>query len=66
MEDFFSFFMKTFGLIGYPLEHSYSKFYFTEKFNKECNRQINPMLVIITLSGLPYNAKIPNILSCFL
>lgn len=35
MEDFFSFFMKTFGLIGYPLEHSFSKFYFTGKFNKE-------------------------------
>ncbi len=27
--------MKKFGLIGYPLEHSFSKFYFTEKFKKE-------------------------------
>lgn len=27
--------MKTFGLIGYPLEHSFSKKYFEEKFNKE-------------------------------
>jgi shikimate 5-dehydrogenase len=35
MEDFFYLFMKKFGLIGYPLEHSFSKFYFTEKFKKE-------------------------------
>lgn len=27
--------MKIFGLIGYPLGHSFSKQYFTEKFNKE-------------------------------
>ena len=27
--------MKTFGLIGYPLTHSFSKKYFTEKFQKE-------------------------------
>ncbi|MEA3497010.1 MAG: shikimate dehydrogenase [Bacteroidota bacterium] len=27
--------MKIFGLIGYPLEHSYSKKYFTRKFSKE-------------------------------
>ncbi|OHX67058.1 shikimate dehydrogenase family protein [Flammeovirga pacifica] len=27
--------MKTYGLIGYPLEHSFSKKYFTEKYNKE-------------------------------
>jgi shikimate dehydrogenase len=27
--------MKTFGLIGYPLSHSFSKKYFTEKFRKE-------------------------------
>lgn len=27
--------MKKFGLIGYPLSHSFSKKYFTEKFNKE-------------------------------
>ena len=27
--------MKLFGLIGYPLEHSFSKRYFTEKFEKE-------------------------------
>ncbi len=27
--------MKVFGLIGYPLEHSFSKSYFAEKFQKE-------------------------------
>ncbi|WP_231460573.1 shikimate dehydrogenase [Pedobacter sp. Leaf132] len=27
--------MKTYGLIGYPLSHSFSKKYFTEKFSKE-------------------------------
>ena len=27
--------MRTFGLIGYPLSHSFSKKYFTEKFEKE-------------------------------
>ncbi|MBL0357224.1 MAG: shikimate dehydrogenase [Chitinophagaceae bacterium] len=27
--------MKLFGLIGYPLEHSFSKQYFTEKFERE-------------------------------
>ena len=27
--------MKLYGLIGYPLGHSFSKKYFTDKFNKE-------------------------------
>ncbi len=27
--------MRQFGLIGYPLSHSFSKKYFTEKFEKE-------------------------------
>ncbi|RYE30511.1 MAG: shikimate dehydrogenase, partial [Sphingobacteriaceae bacterium] len=27
--------MKKFGLIGFPLTHSFSKKYFTEKFEKE-------------------------------
>ena len=27
--------MRLFGLIGYPLSHSFSKKYFTEKFEKE-------------------------------
>ncbi|MDB4710965.1 shikimate dehydrogenase [Flavobacteriales bacterium] len=28
--------MKNFGLIGYPLSHSFSKKFFSEKFNSEC------------------------------
>ena len=27
--------MKTYGLIGFPLTHSLSRLYFTEKFSKE-------------------------------
>ena len=27
--------MDTYGLIGYPLKHSFSKKFFTEKFEKE-------------------------------
>ena len=27
--------MKKFGLFGHPLEHSYSKKFFTEKFQRE-------------------------------
>ena len=27
--------MKIYGLIGYPLSHSFSQKYFTEKFRKE-------------------------------
>lgn len=39
--------MKQFGLIGYPLSHSFSKGYFTEKFSKEniidCNYAVFPL-----------------------
>jgi len=35
--------LKLFGLIGYPLSHSFSKKYFTEKFEKE------------NISGCEYN-----------
>jgi shikimate dehydrogenase len=39
--------MKLFGLIGYPLSHSFSKKYFTEKFEKEniadCEYQLFPI-----------------------
>ena len=27
--------MRLFGLVGYPLAHSFSKKYFTDKFNRE-------------------------------
>ena len=46
--------MKKFGLIGYPLAHSFSQKYFTEKFEKEgfedCEYEIFPMQ---SLSELP-------------
>lgn len=39
--------MKTFGLIGNPLEHSFSKKYFTEKFKKDgfkdCSYELFPL-----------------------
>lgn len=38
--------MNSFGLIGFPLEHSFSKKYFTEKFEEEnldCNYQAYPL-----------------------
>ena len=39
--------MRLFGLIGYPLSHSFSKKYFTEKFEKEgltdCSYQLFPI-----------------------
>lgn len=39
--------MKTYGLIGYPLEHSFSGKYFTEKFEKEniqnCEYRLFPL-----------------------
>ncbi|QXV67603.1 shikimate dehydrogenase [Mucilaginibacter sp. 21P] len=39
--------MKHFGLIGYPLSHSFSKKYFTEKFEKEriedCTYELYPL-----------------------
>jgi shikimate dehydrogenase len=39
--------LRTFGLIGYPLSHSFSKRYFTEKFEEEgiydCNYELFPL-----------------------
>ena len=32
--------MKIFGLIGYPLSHSFSQKYFSEKFRKEKIRDV--------------------------
>lgn len=48
--------MKQFGLIGYPLGHSFSKKYFTEKFEKEnipgCNYELYPIESIDKLPEL--------------
>lgn len=48
--------MRLFGLIGYPLSHSFSKKYFTEKFQKEgltgCRYELFPLADITKLPGL--------------
>ncbi|MBA3704584.1 MAG: shikimate dehydrogenase [Bacteroidetes bacterium] len=63
--------MKQFGLIGYPLSHSFSKKYFTEKFEKEnipgCeyntypieNIELFPKLIADNLSLCGLNVTIP-------
>ena len=46
--------MRLFGLIGYPLSHSFSKKYFTKKFEQEgltdCRYELFP---ITTINELP-------------
>lgn len=48
--------MRTFGLIGYPLSHSFSKKYFTEKFLKEgvvgCRYELFPIEEVNDLPAL--------------
>lgn len=48
--------MKKFGLIGYPLSHSFSKKYFTQKFDKEgitnCQYDLYPLEKIEDLPAL--------------
>ncbi len=48
--------MRLFGLIGYPLSHSFSKKYFTEKFEREaindCRYELFPLISIDALSSL--------------
>lgn len=48
--------MKKFGLIGYPLSHSFSKKYFTEKFEQEniadCEYELYPIDQIDRFPGL--------------
>jgi len=55
--------MKTLGLIGFPLSHSFSKKYFSEKFEKEgitgCQYELFPLETIKELPGLL--AKNPSI-----
>jgi shikimate dehydrogenase len=51
--------MRLFGLIGYPLAHSFSKKYFTEKFEREeiseCRYDLYPLKTIDELSFLLKN-----------
>ena len=48
--------MRLFGLIGYPLSHSFSKKYFTEKFEREglvdCSYELFPISSIDDLPGI--------------
>src|SRR5882672_6639694 len=48
--------MKRYGLIGYPLSHSFSQRYFTEKFGREgitgCSYSNFPLAAIEELSGV--------------
>lgn len=56
---------KVFGLIGYPLSHSFSKKYFTEKFEKEgikdCFYELFPLQNISELSVLLKNGSIKGL-----
>lgn len=49
--------MKKYGLIGYPISHSFSKIYFTEKFEKE-----NIEDHVYELFPLPRLSDLPNVL----
>ncbi|MGK0487712.1 MAG: shikimate dehydrogenase, partial [Candidatus Endobugula sp.] len=52
--------MQRFGLIGYPLGHSFSKKYFTEKFEKEgidAEYELYPIEDIDELLDLIKNTK---------
>ena len=48
--------MRLFGLIGYPLSHSFSKKYFTKKFEQEgltdCRYELFPIATITELPGI--------------
>ena len=48
--------MKLYGLIGYPLGHSFSKFFFSEKFNCEnitdCSYELFPISAITELPSI--------------
>jgi shikimate dehydrogenase len=52
--------MRLFGLIGYPLSHSFSKNYFSQKFNEEgitdCRYELFPIASINELPDLLRNA----------
>src|ERR1700739_4248758 len=55
--------LKSYGLIGYPLSHSFSKKYFTEKFDKEnindCEYLLFPIKTIEELP--PLIANMPSL-----
>ena len=52
--------MKRYGLIGYPLGHSFSQKYFTEKFDRECvdaRYDLFPLESINELPGLIHDTE---------
>ncbi|KXX68631.1 shikimate dehydrogenase [Flammeovirga sp. SJP92] len=57
--------MKKFGLIGYPLGHSFSKKYFTEKFQKEgiegCEYELYELEKIDIFSDLVSNTELTGL-----
>lgn len=57
--------MRTFGLIGYPLAHSFSKKYFTEQFERDqiadCNYELFPLEKIADLTGVLANPAISGL-----
>ena len=57
--------VKTFGLIGYPLSHSFSKKFFTEKFEKEgiagCQYELFPLTEISLLPQLLTNKELEGL-----
>jgi len=57
--------MRKFGLIGYPLGHSFSKKYFTEKFLREqirgCSYENYPLTNIVQISGLISDSEIEGL-----
>ncbi|MEJ7673247.1 MAG: hypothetical protein WKF59_11155 [Chitinophagaceae bacterium] len=56
--------MKLYGLIGYPLGHSFSKKYFTEKFKREGLIELSVMKLfpIQSIKDLPITNKLPTLL----
>jgi len=54
--------MKLYGVIGYPLAHSFSKKYFTQKFLEEgitgCSYEMFPLKTIDELKGLLQNPEL--------
>jgi shikimate dehydrogenase len=57
--------MRTFGLIGYPLSHSFSKLFFTEKFERESiydtNYELFPLPEINQLEELLQNEQLAGL-----
>jgi shikimate dehydrogenase len=57
--------VKTFGLIGYPLSHSFSKKFFTEKFEKEgiadCQYELFPIMEISLMPQLLTNKDLEGL-----